>query len=143
ALFTLTVVEPMMVGIFGGGMAHIRMSSGEHVVLDGQSAAPLSATPDMYRPISDRMPDYMETMGRENMVGPKAVATPGTLRGWCDALEHFGRLPLADVMEPAIRHARRGFAVTPYLAACVREAAADLANDREIADLYLPGGTPV
>ena len=30
ALFTLTVVEPMMVGILGGGMAHIRLADGSH-----------------------------------------------------------------------------------------------------------------
>jgi gamma-glutamyltranspeptidase/glutathione hydrolase len=143
SLFTLTVVEPMMVGIFGGGLSHIRMSDGTHVVLDGLSAAPRAATPDMYRPVSDRLPAYMETQGRENTIGAKAVATPGTLRGWCDANRRFGRLPLADVMEPAIRHARRGFAVTPYLAACIAEAAADLARDPEIARLYLPGGTPL
>src|SRR5690606_27571239 len=101
ALFTLTVVEPMMVGIFGGGLAHIRMKDGTHCVLDGLSAAPLAATPDMYRPVSDHMPNYMETEGRENMIGAKAVATPGTLRGWCDALRRFGRLSLADVMESA------------------------------------------
>src|SRR5680860_578615 len=53
SLFTLTVVEPMMVGIFGGGVAHIRMASGEHVVLDGLSAAPQAAAPDMYQPVSD------------------------------------------------------------------------------------------
>src|SRR5258707_15714088 len=29
-LFTLTVVEPMMVGIIGGGMAHIRLAAGSH-----------------------------------------------------------------------------------------------------------------
>lgn len=143
ALFTLTVVEPMMVGIFGGGLSHIRLHDGTHVVLDGLSAAPRAATPDMYRPVSDRMPAYMETVNRENTIGAKAVATPGTLRGWCDANRRFGRLSLADVMEPAIRHARRGFAVTPYLAACIAEAAADLAGDPEIARLYLPGGTPL
>ncbi len=141
-LFTLTVVEPMMVGIFGGGLSHIRLADGTHVVLDGLSAAPRAATPAMYRPVSDRMPAYMETVGRENSIGPKAVATPGTLRGWCDASRRFGRLALADVMEPAIRHARRGFAVTPYLAACIAEAATDLARDPDIAQLYLPGGKP-
>jgi gamma-glutamyltranspeptidase/glutathione hydrolase len=143
ALFTLTVVEPMMVGIFGGGMAHIRMADGTHLVLDGQSMAPLGARPDMYRPLSERMPGYMETERRENMIGAKAVATPGTLRGWCDAQHRFGRLSLADVMEPAMRHARRGFAATPYLADCIAEAAPDLARDHEIAALYLPGGSPL
>ena len=56
ALFTLTVVEPMMVGIFGGGMAHIRLADGRHTVIDGLSTAPLAATPTMFRPISDISP---------------------------------------------------------------------------------------
>lgn len=41
-LFTLTVVEPMMVGIIGGGMAHIRLADGSHRFIDGQSTVPLS-----------------------------------------------------------------------------------------------------
>ena len=44
-LFTLTVVEPMMVGIIGGGMAHIRLADGSHRFIDGQSTAPLAAGP--------------------------------------------------------------------------------------------------
>lgn len=143
ALFTLTVVEPMMVGIFGGGMAHIRLADGRHTVLDGLSTAPLAATPDMYRPVSDTMPQYMEVEGRENTVGPKAVAAPGTLKGWCQALARYGTLSLADVTEPAVRHASRGFAVTPYLAECIALSAEDLARDSVIAARYLPDGAPL
>ena len=33
-LFTLTVVEPMMVGIVGGGMTHIRFGDGRHTIID-------------------------------------------------------------------------------------------------------------
>jgi len=44
-LFTLTVVEPMMVGIIGGGMAHIRTSDGSHRFIDGQSTVPLAVSP--------------------------------------------------------------------------------------------------
>lgn len=143
ALFTLTVVEPMMVSIFGGGVAHIRMQGGAHVVLDGLSAAPLAATQHTYRTVSDTPARYMEVEDRENELGPLAIATPGSLRGWCDALERFGTLPLADVMEPAIRHARRGFAVTSYLSACIAEAAEELAQDPELKRLYLPDGQPL
>jgi gamma-glutamyltranspeptidase/glutathione hydrolase len=142
--FTLSVVEPMMVGIFGGGTAHFRFADGRHTILDGMSTAPLAARPDLYRPISDRPgPDYLETEGRENSLGVKAVAVPGTLKGWCEALDRFGTLPLADIMAPAIRHASAGFRVTPYLADCVGDCAADLALDPEIAALYLPGGAPI
>src|SRR5277367_1150859 len=48
-LFTLTVVEPMMVGIIGGGMAHIRLADGSHRFIDGQSTVPLAVKPDTYR----------------------------------------------------------------------------------------------
>ena len=41
-LFALTVVEPMMVGIIGGGMAHIRLGDGSHRFIDGQSTVPLA-----------------------------------------------------------------------------------------------------
>jgi gamma-glutamyltranspeptidase/glutathione hydrolase len=143
ALFTLTVVEPMMVGIFGGGMAHLRLADGRHTIIDGLSTAPRAMRPDSFHPVSDTPPDYMETAGRENAVGARAVATPGTLKGWCETLRRFGTLSLADVMEPAIRHASRGFSVTPYLSECVAEVAPDLARNREIADLFLPGGAPV
>jgi gamma-glutamyltranspeptidase/glutathione hydrolase len=63
--------------------------------------------------------------------------------GWCEAVERFGTFSRADVMEPAIRHASRGFRVTPYLHECVTDCAADLALDPEIARLYLPGGRPI
>jgi gamma-glutamyltranspeptidase/glutathione hydrolase len=143
ALFTLTVVEPMMVGIFGGGMAHIRLADGRHTVIDGLSTAPLAATPTMFRPVSDTQPSYLETEGRENAVGPKSVAAPGTLKGWCEAVAGFGTLSLADVMEPAIRHAARGYAATRYLVECISDAAPDLARDPLMAERYLPDGAPL
>ena len=86
ALFTLSVVEPMMVDIFGGGLAHIRLPDGRHLVLDGMSTVPKAARSDIFRPSSDTWPDYLETEGRENAVGAKAVCVPGNLKGWCEAL---------------------------------------------------------
>ena len=133
AFFTLTVVEPMMVGVLGGGMAHIRLADESHVIIDGQSMAPLATGPTTYFPDPEAGPGAMDTIGRKNALGPTAVATPGNLMGWCEALEHFGTFSLADVMEPAIRHASRGFRVTPYLHECVADCAADMARDPEIA----------
>lgn len=40
ALFALTIVEPMMVGLLGGGMMHLRLPDGAHTVLDGLSTVP-------------------------------------------------------------------------------------------------------
>ena len=73
-LFTLTVVEPMMVGIIGGGMAHIRLADGSHRFIDGQSTVPLAVRPDTYRSKPGSAHDVFDTVGDENLNGPKAVA---------------------------------------------------------------------
>jgi gamma-glutamyltranspeptidase/glutathione hydrolase len=143
ALFALTVVEPMMVGILGGGVAHIRLADGRHVVLDGLSTAPLKATAEMYDCLSDEIGKQRDVRDRENLVGPKAVAVPGALAGWCEALARFGTLPLAEVLQPAIALAERGFIVSPYLSDCITDCAADLARDPGLAALFLAGGKPL
>jgi gamma-glutamyltranspeptidase/glutathione hydrolase len=142
ALFTLTVVEPMMVGIFGAGMTHLRLADGRHTAIDSYSVAPAAAQPAMYRPMSDAWPDYLRAEGDVNSVGVLSVGVPGTLRGWCEVLERFGTLPLEAVIEPATRHAARGFRATPYLVAAIAEAAPDLARFPASARTFLPGGAP-
>ena len=140
ALFALTVVEPMMVGVLGGGITHIRLAGGRHVVLDALSTAPADAHGAMYETVSDELPRYRDTVGRANAVGPLAVAVPGALAGWCRALDEFGTLSLEEVTAPAVRLAERGFTATPYLADCVSDLASDLARDPGLAALFLPGG---
>lgn len=143
ALFTLSVVEPMMVGIFGGGTSVIRLASGEVVVIDGLSTAPATARPDSYKPVSDTWPDYMETEGQRNKVGASSVAVPGNLNAWAETLARYGRLSLEKVMEPAIRHARNGFRVTGYFIACLNETLPDIARDPAASALLIPGGKPL
>jgi gamma-glutamyltranspeptidase/glutathione hydrolase len=141
--FALTVVEPMMVGLIGGTTAHIRLADGSHRIIDGMSAVPCAGRPDMYRPIPGAAPEIYDTEGRENQVGPTSVATPGSLLAWCLALRRYGTMSLADVMQPAIRHAARGFSVTPYLSDCIASAAPDLAKDKLAANRLIPDGTPL
>jgi len=143
ALFALSVVEPMMVGIFGGGTSLIRLADGREVVIDGLSTAPAAARPDSFAPLSDRWPLYMEVEGQRNRVGPASVAVPGNLMAWAETLERHGRLGLAQVIEPAIRHARNGFRVTGYFIACLNEALPDIARDPAAAALLMPGGVPL
>ncbi len=143
SLFALTVVEPMMVGVFGAGHAQLFMAGGIHTVIDGYTTAPAAARPDMYRPISDTWPDYLEAEARENSVGLRSVGVPGSLAAWCEMLSRFGAMDLATVMMPAIRHAERGFRVTGYLGACLAESRADLALFPESARVFLPGGAPL
>src|SRR5665213_745561 len=142
-LFTLTVVEPMMVGIIGGGMAHIRLADGSHRFIDGQSTVPLAVKPDSYRSKPGSAHDVFDTVNDENLDGPKAVAVPGSLKAWCETLRRFGTMNLADVMQPAIRHAARGSAATPYLHECIVDGAEAMLKDKAISAIYLPNGVPL
>ncbi|HPU49927.1 MAG TPA: gamma-glutamyltransferase [Burkholderiaceae bacterium] len=140
ALFTLTVVEPMMVGVLGGGFAHIRLPDGRQTILEGQGRCPGGVGPTTFTPDPAAPPGALDALGRRNSVGRAAVATPGNLMAWCQMLASHGSLSLADVVEPAIRHASRGFAATSYLADCVADCAADMIRDPEIAAVFMPGG---
>lgn len=48
--------------------------------------------------------------------GVHAVTVPGVVAGWAALHERFGRVPLADVLAPAIQHAERGFPVSEVTA---------------------------
>lgn len=140
ALLTLTVVEPMMVGIAGGGISHVRLQDGTHVVMDALSCAAKTMHAGIYDPVSDTPPNHMEVRDRRNTVGPSAVAVPGNLAGWCRLHQAYGKLPFADLVEPAIRAASRGFLATHYLSGAVNEFREDLGNDPECARVLMPEG---
>ena len=142
-LFTLTVVEPMMIGIIGGGMAHIRLADGSHRFIDGQSTVPSAVAPDTYRSKPGSAHDMFDTVEDENLTGPKAVAVPGSLKAWCETLRRFGTMSLAEVMQPAIKHAARGYAATPYLHECISDAAREMVKDKAISAIFLPTGEPL
>jgi gamma-glutamyltranspeptidase / glutathione hydrolase len=131
-----------MVGIFGAGIAHFRLADRTQLIIDGYTTAPAGARPDMYRPVSDDWPDYMRAEGDLNDVGVLAPGVPGTLKIWCQAIERFGRLDLATVMAPAIRHAEHGFRATPYLVDAITESTESLTRFPASATTFLPGGRP-
>jgi gamma-glutamyltranspeptidase/glutathione hydrolase len=143
ALFVLSVVEPMMVGVLGGGVAHLRLAGGRHIIVDGLSTAPAAARPDMFRPLGDGLPNLRDTEGRRNAVGALAIAVPGALAGWLHALERYGSVPLPEVIAPAIRLAEGGFVVTPYLSDCIRDCMGDLQADPGLSSLFCPDGKPL
>jgi gamma-glutamyltranspeptidase/glutathione hydrolase len=133
AILALSVCEPMMVGLFGGGLMHLAHPDGTHEVLDGMACAPFSARPEMFE-------------GREphrQLRGGQSVAVPANLLAWEAALKRHGRFSMADVIAPAIRLAERGFTVGGYLNECIQETAADLALDPGMARLFLPDGAPL
>lgn len=146
SLFALTVVEPMMVSVFGAGYFVLRDGeTGRVTTIDDYAVAPKAAKEDMYTVVEVRRPgQYLfETVGRKNMVGHMSVATPGALKGWERIMESHGSLSLREVIAPAVRLARDGFRATPYLAFHIDQAREDLRLFPETAKTFLPGGRPI
>ena len=101
--FALTVTHPQAGNIGGGGFMLFRRPDGEVHFLDYREKAPSKATADMYLDKNGNVIKDMSTLGY------KAIAVPGSVAGLAYAQKHWGKLPLAQVMEPAIRLARDGF----------------------------------
>src|SRR4051812_34086895 len=117
---TQAAVDPQMCGIAGFGSMQICRPGAEHVCLDFYGRAPLVATPDMW--LSQLVAETEDGFGfilknRENELGYGAIATPMTLRGLSTALDKFGTCKFADLLDPAIHYAEKGFMVRPHVAA--------------------------
>ncbi len=146
SLFALTVVEPMMISVFGAGFFVVRDAETQRVeTIDNYAVAPLAATDTMYEMVKERKPgqNIFETVGKKNLVGPLAVATPGTLKAWEHINKHYGNLDLSTVMEPAIRLARYGYKASPYMSYILEICKEDMTKYPETAKTYLPGHKPV
>jgi gamma-glutamyltranspeptidase / glutathione hydrolase len=103
--FALAVVHPAAGNLGGGGFMLIRMSNGDTQFLDFREKAPGKATPTMYQ---DAQGNVVPTLSR---VGYKAVGVPGSVKGMVHAQKKFGKLTLKQVVAPAIKFARDGFAL--------------------------------
>jgi gamma-glutamyltranspeptidase/glutathione hydrolase len=79
-------------------------------------------------------------MTRIPAVGAHCVTVPGTVDAWCELHARFGRLPLADVLAPAIRYGREGFPVSDVIAEYWRRNAAALVSQPGFRDVFMPGG---
>jgi gamma-glutamyltranspeptidase / glutathione hydrolase len=101
--FALAVVYPQAGNLGGGGFMLIRMTDGVSHFIDYREKAPAAATANMYL---DAHGDVIENA---SLVGYKAIAVPGSVAGLAYAQKNYGRLPLGQVMAPAIKLARDGF----------------------------------
>lgn len=98
---TLTVVEPCMNGI--GGDAFAIIWDGERLHgLNASGRAPRRWTPEHFSRYSE-MP----------LRGWDSVTVPGTVSAWRALSDRFGKLSFGDLFEPALRHARDGYMVSP------------------------------
>jgi len=101
--FALAVVYPDAGNIGGGGFMLFRRADGEVHFVDYREKAPAKATANMYL---DNRGDVIKDM---STLGYRAIAVPGSVAGMVYAQQHWGKLTLQQVMEPAIRLARDGF----------------------------------
>lgn len=104
--FALAVVHPVAGNIGGGGFMLIHQHSGKNIFIDYREKAPLAATPNMYLDAKGNIiPDA-------SIVGYRAIGVPGSVAGLVHAQKTYGKLTLAQVMEPAIRLAADGFVLS-------------------------------
>jgi gamma-glutamyltranspeptidase/glutathione hydrolase len=104
----LAVVEPYSSGLGGGGFWLLHeASTGRDLMVDGRERAPLAATATMYLDADGQFDP------QASLNGPLAAGIPGEPAALVHIGEHYGRLPLAKSLAPAIRLAREGFAVDP------------------------------
>jgi gamma-glutamyltranspeptidase/glutathione hydrolase len=101
--FALAVVHPQAGNIGGGGFMLFRRPNAEVHFLDYREKAPAAATANMYLDANGKVVPGLST------VGYKAIGVPGSVAGLAYAQKHWGNLPLAKVMAPAIKLARDGF----------------------------------
>ncbi len=136
----LGLVEPQSSGIGGGGfMLVYQHEPAELIFYDGRETAPAGATVDMF------MRDG-EVLGFvEAWQSGIAVGVPGAIALYKSAHDAHGKLPWADVFQPAIRLAREGFEVSPRLAGFLPRIAeyGRLDENPGAAAYFFPGGEPL
>ncbi|WP_419696051.1 gamma-glutamyltransferase [Mesorhizobium muleiense] len=117
--FMQGVVDPQMAGIGGFGSMQVYMPRrGVHEVLEFYARAPLKASPEMWSDLlvgqsRDGFAFLLE--GGISEIGYLAVCTPGSVKGYAEALARYGTFEWADVVAPAAKQARRGFMVRPHV----------------------------
>ena len=109
--FSLAVSLPNAGNIGGGGFMLVHdAKSNKTVALDFREKAPAAATETMYQD------ENGEIIPRKSWYTHQAIGVPGTVAGLTKALEQWGSLPLAEVMQPAIDLAEQGYEVSPTMA---------------------------
>ena len=107
AAFAAFVAEGPLTGPAGGGFLLLHVG-GRTVFLDCFFAVPSRAPGEM----EELIVDFADAATQVFHVGPASVAVPGLLAGLAEAHGRFGRLPWAELVQPAIELARAGLDVS-------------------------------
>jgi gamma-glutamyltranspeptidase/glutathione hydrolase len=128
----LAVVEPTSSGLGGGGFYLLhRQSDGYETMLDAREKAPGAASRDMYL---DQAGNAIENA---SIAGAKAAAIPGEPAAFEYLARKYGKLPLKQSLQPAIRLARDGFPLYARLQGGIRYKRQVLLRSAEAAKAFL------
>lgn len=130
----LGVVEPMMNGMGGDLFAiYWDAKSGKLTGINSSGWAPEKLTPAL-----------MQQKGLREMPGAGilSVTVPGCVRGWEALHKKFGRLPWAELFQPAIYYAKNGFPVTEWIGGTWQGEKAKLEADVNGRRVWLVNGEP-
>jgi gamma-glutamyltranspeptidase / glutathione hydrolase len=104
--FALAVTHPSAGNIGGGGFMIVRFADGKATTIDYREKAPLKSTRTMYLGADGKIDRSLTAAGW------LAPGVPGTVRGFALAHRKYGKLPWADVVQPAADLATNGFRVS-------------------------------
>jgi gamma-glutamyltranspeptidase / glutathione hydrolase len=104
--FALAVVYPQAGNIGGGGFMVYRGKNGEVSTLDFREKAPAKATERMYL---DKDSNVIKDL---SVYGGLACGVPGSVDGMWEAHKKYGTLKWADLLQPAIDFAGKGYQIT-------------------------------
>ena len=136
--FALAVALPNAGNLGGGGFMMVHDArTGRDVALDFREMAPGGAHRNMYLDASGKV------ISGKSLFTPYAVGVPGTVAGLAHALQHWGTLPLARVVEPAARLAEHGFAVSETLAKALAHGKKTLAPWPASQAIFFKSGAPM
>jgi len=143
--FALASQEPWNSGLGGIGFALVAGPDLPAETIDFGPVAPATLDPARF-PLTGRMKQdlfaWPEVEGDRNIHGPLSCLIPSAVAGYALLHEAHGRLPIADILAPAIALARRGLPADWFTTLKVANAAATLRLYPESARIYLPGGLP-
>ena len=72
--------------------------------------------------------------------GALSVSVPGCVDGWFELNKRFGRLPMNQILAPAVKYAREGFPVSEVIAFYWQSNSKSLQKYPGFAEIFMPGG---